>query len=285
MKKRLPLLLVLVLGLAALLISELRREDAEVSPRSLLNFLADTQRESTRLPMRLTRLPDSEEISIGNNMAQRYALPAQTYDDRATSDYLQRVGERLAVRARRRLPYRFHFLPDPEMVNAFALPGGHIFLGKGLFSLLDSEDELAAILGHEIAHVDRYHCAERVQVEARARHLPLGGLATLPITLFQAGYTKTQEFEADHEGVHWAVRAGYSPHAAVTVQKIFLKLRGDSEQSIARTPQEELSQLARQTLRDYFRSHPLPEERIARLESLIRANGWENQTRTTPLPR
>jgi predicted Zn-dependent protease len=66
--------------------------------------------------------------------------------------------------------------------------------------LMDSEDELASVLGHEIEHIDHYHCAERVQLEARARKLRLGALAVLaaiPIEVFQVGYSKAQELEAD----------------------------------------------------------------------------------------
>ena len=71
--------------------------------------------------------------------------------------------------------------------------------------LMDSEDELAAILGHEIEHIDHYHCAERVQLEVRLRHLPLRGLFELPVRLFEAGYSKDQELEADREGTRLAV--------------------------------------------------------------------------------
>jgi len=243
-KKRIPLFLVLGLGLAALLVSELRREDADVSPRSLLNFIADTQREATRLPMRVTRLSDAEEIAIGDRLARGYdphmGDPARLNDP--VRQLITRVGGSVAIRAQRKLPYQFHLLPDPDMVNAFALPGGHIFIGAGLLSLMHSEDELAVVLGHEVIHVDRYHCAERVQLEARTRGVPLGGLATLPIKLFQAGYTKAQEFEADYEGVHLAVRTGYSPYGAITMQEAFDKLYQRQDSVDARTPQEEAAQ-------------------------------------------
>lgn len=285
MRKRIPLLVVLAVGLAALAVSEWRKEKAEVSPRSLLNFLADTQREITRLPMRATRLSDAEEIAIGDRMARSHYdwIGSSQEQSDPTQQYITRVGERVAIRAHRKLPYRFHFINDPDLVNAFALPGGHIFVGGGLLALMKTEDELAAVLGHEIIHVDRYHCAERVQIEARVRKVPLGALASLPVRLFQAGYTKAQEFEADHEGVHLMVRASYSPLGAISLQKTFDNLRSKHDRREPRSPQEELSQVARQVLQDYFRSHPLPQERIARIEALIRQNGWENKTKTIPL--
>ncbi len=285
MKKRIPLLVVAGLALAALLVSEVRREHADVSPRSLLNFIADTQRESTRLPMRVTRLSDAEEIALGDQMASRYdprVGPPEHLNDLARQ-LIQRVGSSLAIRAHRKLPYRFHLIADPELINAFALPGGHIFIGAGMLNMMETEDELAAVLGHEVIHVDRYHCAERVQVEARARNLPLGGLAALPIQIFQAGYAKTQEFEADHEGVHLAVRAGYSPYGALRMQEKFDGLRERYASVQAGSPQEEAVKVAALALRDYFRSHPLPQERIARIRSLIEQNGWQNLTATKPL--
>jgi len=92
------------------------------------------------------------------------------------------------------------------------LPGGHVFAGQGLLSLLKSEDALAAVLGHEVEHIDQKHCAERVQTEAHLRNLgPLGHLLGLPVAIFEAGYSKDQELRADRNGTVLAVKAGYSP--------------------------------------------------------------------------
>jgi beta-barrel assembly-enhancing protease len=110
-------------------------------------------------------------------------------------EYAAEVGASLAAHAHRNLPYRFHLLPDPGMVNAFSLPGGHIFIGEGMLDLMTTEDQLANVLGHEIEHVDHYHCAERVQVEARLRDVQLGvvgALVQLPLELWEAGYNKTE---------------------------------------------------------------------------------------------
>ena len=101
------------------------------------------------------------------------------------------------------------------MVNAFALPGGHVFVGAGLLELMDSEDQLAAVLGHEIEHIDHYHCAERIQKERALRRLPLGDLVSLPIAVFEAGYSKDQELEADREGTRLSVESGYSATGAI----------------------------------------------------------------------
>ena len=110
------------------------------------------------------------------------------------------------------------------MINAFALPGGHVYVGAGLLALMDSEDELAAVIGHEIEHIDHYHCAERVQQEQALRKIPLGGLVALPIELFEAGYSKDQELEADREGTRLAVQAGYSANGAIRMFETFERL-------------------------------------------------------------
>ena len=72
------------------------------------------------------------------------------------------------------------------MINAFALPGGHVYVGGGLLQLMDSEDELAAVLGHEIEHIDHYDCGERVQREQALRRIPLGVIVALPVEVFEA---------------------------------------------------------------------------------------------------
>jgi predicted Zn-dependent protease len=205
-----------------------------------------------------------------------------TDEDRPVEEYVDRIGRRIAARAGRKLDYRFQYVLDEDFINAFALPGGHVFLGAGLFAKMEKEDELAAILGHEIEHIDLYHCAERLQVEVRLRNLPLGGLVALPVRVFQAGYTKVQELEADREGVRLAVGAGYSPLGAV---QVFETMEQTRQRYLlrARTPQDEISQVALETLRGYFRSHPLPEERKQQVEAMIRRLSRSEPTELRPL--
>ena len=268
---------ILFLGIAAVVVSERRKVDVSASPAALLYLVADTEQELTRMPVRFTRMSDADEIRIGDELAKIYATQdnrEETPEVAIVEHYLTRVGDRAARNAHRKLPYKFHYLPDPYMVNAFALPGGHVFVGGGLLTLMDSEDELAAVLGHEIEHIDHYHCAERVQREEALRHLPLfGDLLSLPIEVFEAGYTKDQELEADREGTRLSVDAGYSANGAIRMFEVFQRLY-EAQHGKAKTPEEELSQLAQQSLEGYFRSHPLPSERIAQVQQLIASEGW-----------
>lgn len=262
----------------ALVVSQTRKTPAPVGPDALLFFVADTQHELTRLPAKFTRMSDEEEISVGNDLAQRYlsvgAFAKEDASSKVVQTYLNRVGGHVAAQAQRKLPYKFHYISDPDFINAFALPGGHVFIGGGLIALMDSEDELANVLGHEVEHIDHYHCAERVQAESTLRGIPLGELVALPVEVFEAGYNKTQEIEADREGTRLAVKAGYSPLGAVRMFQTFDRL-DQQRRNRTQSPGEELSSIAWQTLEGYFRSHPAPAERIAQIQKMITDEQWE----------
>jgi predicted Zn-dependent protease len=287
MKRWAILASIVVFGIGVLVLSEKRKAGVEVGPRSILNFIADTGRELAHVPAAVTPLSDQEEIRIGDELASQYgsrmSLPGENADAISRWEaYVQKVGLRVAGRAQRPLPYRFHYLPNKDFVNAFALPGGHVFIGAGLIRFMNTEDELANVLGHEVEHIDRRHCAERVQLEMRVRKLPLGELVALPIELFEAGYSKAQELEADRRGTALAVWAGYSPLGAIRMFETFAKLERDYS-SPAKTPGQELSQVAQQSLAGYFRSHPPAQERIDQIRGMITDNHWENLTSERPL--
>jgi predicted Zn-dependent protease len=123
-----------------------------------------------------------------------------------------------------------------------------------------------------------------VQVEARLRHLNLGivgELVQIPLEVWEAGYNKDEELEADREGMRLAVESGYSPYGAVGLFEEFGKLY--KEHVIhAKTPEQELSQLAVQSLEGYFRSHPLTSERLAQANSVIAQEGWQDRKTQKP---
>jgi predicted Zn-dependent protease len=273
MKSVIAFVMVLGVALAALYFSERRREKTTVSPNAVLEVAADIQRDVTRAPMHFTRISDGEEIKIGNELAARYSPDQEKLspEEKGLADYVAKVGLTVSSRAHRHLPYRFHLIPDRSLVNAFSLPGGHVFIGKGLLDLMDSEDQLAFILGHELEHIDHYHCVERVQVEARFRKLKLGiigELVQIPLEVWEAGYSKDEEFEADREGLRLAVVGGYSPYGAVS---LFQKFN-----------EQELSELAVQSLAGYFRSHPATSERLAQVQRVIAEEQWQARNAEKP---
>lgn len=274
MKRWLILALLLTSAAGALWYSAHHKSESHVGPEAVLNAVAGVQREISRLPAGVMRLSDEEESRIGAEMARNYAGGSGARpEDAEIERYLNDIGRNIGARAHRKFSYRFYYIPSDGFINAFALPGGHIFVGKGLLHLMTTEDELAAVLGHEVEHVDHYHCNERVALEARLRHLPLAGLVALPIELFQAGYSKEQELEADRDGTALSVMAGYSPQGAIHMFEAFDRLQKRVE-SRPGSPDEELSQVAIGTLMGYFRSHPLPQERIGQIKGLIGSQKW-----------
>ena len=286
MKRAIAFVAVLLVGVAGLYFSQRRHDPTPVSANAVVAMAADAQRDLTRAPMRLTRLSDEEEIAVGKELAAQYSIPDEklTSEEQALNGYVQRVGGKVSLHAHRRLPYSFHLVPDRAMINAFSLPGGPVYVGEGLLDLMTSEDELAAVLGHEIEHIDHYHCAERVQVEARLRNLNLGivgAIVQIPLQVWEAGYNKDEEFEADREGMRLAVLSDYSPYGAVSLFERFSKLHNEYVIH-AQSPEEELSQLAIQSLQGYFRSHPLPSERLAQANSLIVQENWQDRRTQRP---
>lgn len=286
MKQVIAFIAVVALAAAALYLAQRREADPAVSSTAIMSAAADLQRDVSRVPMHLTRLPDAQEIRVGDELAQMYRGSARlSNEDKAYERYVNRIGSRVATKAHRPLPYKFHFIPDHAFINAFALPGGHVFIGKGLLDLMTSEDELAAVLGHEIEHIDHYHCAERVQIEAQMRRLDLGvvgALMNIPLQVWQAGYSKDQEMEADREGIKLAATAGYSPYGSIKLLE-HLKELNEAYVIRAKTPPEEVSKLTIDALRAYFRSHPLPEERIQQAERVITDERWNNRKELRPM--
>jgi beta-barrel assembly-enhancing protease len=274
MKRWLFLAVVVLAAASVLYYSERHKIPNRVGPESVLNAAAEVQKDLSHPVAEVVRLSDKEEIEIGNSIAQQYIHTGWIEStDAPIEEYVNTIGSKVAAKAHRRLDYKFHYIPDADFINAFALPGGQIFIGKGLMMLMDSEDELASILGHEVEHVDHYDCNERVALEARLRNIPFGELIHLPIALFEAGYNKEQELEADRDGTALAVMSGYSPQGAVRMFRAFAKLEQEYVQK-ARSPQEELSQVAIQSITGYFRSHPHSEDRLQQIQSLIASEKW-----------
>jgi beta-barrel assembly-enhancing protease len=279
---------ILGISLAGLYWSQRRTKSPPVSANAILNIAADAQRDIARIPMHFTRLSDEQEIAIGRQLAANYSgqVMKRTPEDEALEKYVRRVGGTVSAHAHRHLDYNFHLIPNHNMINAFSLPGGPVYIGEGMLDLMKTEDELASILAHEVEHIDHYHCIERVQMEAKLKNLDLdvvGQFLEIPLELWQTGYQKDEEFEADREGVRLAVEAGYSPYGAVS---IFTRLAKVSNEFVihAESPEEELSELAIQSLTGYFRSHPLPSERLDQVNRLIVEEHWEDRKAQKQFP-
>jgi beta-barrel assembly-enhancing protease len=173
-------------------------------------------------------LSDTDEIRIGHLLADKFAsaegmLP--TPQTRKIDAYLQLVGDRLTANAKRKIPYQFHFDPSPGFRSAVGLPGGQIFVGAGILAYMDSEDQLAIVLGHEIEHVDLNQCHDRLIKVLGDQHLSPRDAGRLRVDPFLDGYGHDKEFAADREGVLLARKAGYSATgAAIRLLQTFVIL-------------------------------------------------------------
>lgn len=213
----------------------------------------------------LSFVSEAEEIAIGE---EQYA-PAQQMQggdytvDPLVGDYVRQVGQRLAAVSDRRLPYEFVVIND-STPNAWALPGGKIAVNRGLLAQLDNEAELAAVLGHEIVHAAARHGAQAIQRQTLLQGAVLAagvaaqatdaapaalviGTAALGAQLVNFRYGRDAELESDHYGMDYMARAGYDPHAAVTLQEKFVKLAEGRQQG---------------WLDGLFASHPPSRERV-----------------------
>ena len=280
-KRFLPLAFVVAARALAIVAIERQHISTRVSPQALLTAAADAQHELTRAPMKLDRMTDADEIALGNALAGEAAATLGAGNaNAATEAYLQQVGMRVAAHARRKLPWTFHYIPSPDFVNAFALPGGHVFVGEGLLKLMNSEDALAAVLGHEVEHIDLRHCAERAQAEARLHQLgTLGDLIGLPAELFMAGYSKDEELEADRDGTTLAVQSGYSYAGIILLFDKFRVLKADEahESNKPNGPLDEVAQISLSTVSGYLASHPPSDLRAERISELAGERGWRSQ--------
>lgn len=215
----------------------------------------------------LNFMSEDWERNIG---AQQYAplRQAQGGDfilDPTLTDYVSGVGQKLAVHAKRSFNYEFHILND-STPNAWALPGGKIVVNRGLLTELDSEAELAAVLGHEIVHADAAHGARAQSKGTLTQIGALGGMVLLGTQVndqmaqqigmlgIQAGaalvstaYGRDAERESDYFGMQYMSKAGYDPQGAVDLQETFLRLSEGRNQS---------------WLTGLFSSHPPSRERV-----------------------
>ena len=238
---------------------------------SLLAVWNDVMRDVDDFGLQLTTVPDRDEVAFGKELALNF--DRMLGNDPDASRYVSEVAAALIPYTQRNgLPWRFRVVGG-MLPNAFALPGGQIYVTEGMLRFAESEAELAYVVGHEMAHVDLRHCVRRYQYQLKLKKVGAGevgeiaDVARLPIEI---GYTKYQEMEADAEAARIASDAGYDPHAGVSLMFRFAAHEG-SMTSAARTPGSEVAGASLEVLGDYLRSHPASAERAAAIRDLLAA--------------
>ena len=212
----------------------------------------------------------SREHELGRGEAEEVERAIGLLQEPRMLDYVRQVGGRLAEAAQRSdLSWQFN-VADDAAANAFALPGGWVYVTRGLLVLLNTEDELAGVLGHEMAHVLERHAVRRVEAATPFAVLfgvPAAILGTVSPTVGDvvsgtgrlasgvvlASYTRDQEREADDRGIALAARAGWDPRALASALHTL-----ERDDALGR---KEASR------RGFFASHPSAPERVARIEA------------------
>src|SRR5215471_2272619 len=207
-----------------------------------------------------------KEMALGKQLAEEVQRQAKMMDDPLIGEYVNRVGQNLVRNSDAKVPFRFQVI-EGEAPNAFALPGGFIFVYTGLIKIASEESELAAAMAHEIAHVAARHmtCQATKSQIASIASIPLavllpgwGGYAArqgagiaIPTALLRLG--RQAESEADYLGVQYMYAAGYDPTAAVS---IFEKI-------------ESLNKRQPGLIDKIFSTHPMDADRIQKTEQEI----------------
>lgn len=215
--------------------------------------------------------PVSQEMALGADAFREIKAEEKISTDPEATARVERVGRRIAEQAAEDMPdleWEFVLFEDDEMINAFALPGGKVGVYTGLLKVADTDDRLAAVVGHEIAHVTARHGGERmsralamaavgagVGVAARdseyrdAIMIAYGLGATLGVDL---PYSRNAESEADEVGLMYSARAGYDPREAIT----FWQRMSEAAEGRVQPP-------------TFLSTHPTDTRRISDLQELL----------------
>jgi predicted Zn-dependent protease len=210
---------------------------------------------------------ESQEIELGKQTDTEVAATYGVYDDPALAAYISRLGLALAAKTQRpNLPYRFTVLDSP-VVNAFAVPGGSVYVTRGILALMSSEAELAAVLGHEIGHVNARHSMSQMSKQQVAQvGLVLGsvvsktfakyaGLAGAGLQVLFLKYSRDDETQADTLGVDYSRAGGYDP----------------SDMAVTFTALQKMGDLSgKSSLPGFLSTHPLTADRIAHVKAKLK---------------
>jgi predicted Zn-dependent protease len=209
----------------------------------------------------------SWEIGVGNQYSHEIEKSSHLVTDPVVVEYVNRVGQNLVKNSDAKVPFTIKVL-DTDEINAMALPGGYFYVNSGLILACDSEDELAGVMAHEIAHVAAHHAAREM---TKMNYMQIGSIPLMiftqgtwvgygiyeaaqlavPLTFLQ--FSREYEVEADYLGTQYAYRAGYDPQGMVSIFEKLDALEKHKPGALSRA----------------FSDHPATPDRIANVETEI----------------
>lgn len=239
----------------------------------MIAFLTTALLAGSAAPAAAALISTAQEIHIGRQAAQEVEAEYGVVDSPALNQHVTSMGRRIAGLAERPdLPWTFKIL-NTSIVNAISLPGGFIYVTRGMLSFLRSEDELALVLAHEAGHVDRRHHVQLIERNfffsivislLLGRDTTAGEIADLARFFVTRGFSRDAEFEADRLGVTYTHRAGFNAAAGLAFMERLRAAQG-------RDPSQ---------FEVLFRTHPALSERIVRVREQLRTLGYRVSLRT-----
>lgn len=220
---------------------------------------------------------ESQEIQMGKESDGSIVAEYGAYDDPELSQYVSNIGQKIARTSQRSsLIYTFRVLDSP-VVNAFALPGGYVYITRGILAHFNSEDELAGVVGHEVGHVVARHSAEQIsRAQMASLGLNLGVMlsedfarfadaAGFGVQLLFLKFSRDQESESDMLGVEYSTKLGYDAHRMAGFFKTLKSMSAESGQGLP----------------TFLSTHPDPGNREVRVNAL--AGEWQGKVAYQPL--
>lgn len=254
-------------------------------------YLTHTSINPTTGEKQHVNLTTDQEIALGEQSAPEMAarMGGEVPPADPQTKEVQYVGDRVwhhSDAARSPYPFHYHLLADTRTINAFALPGGEVFITKGLLDRLDTDGELAGVLGHESGHVVERHVAQQLAQSELGKFLVAGAavaasgsrhpyadtaVAALVNHMAQLHFSRQDELQADERGLQYMTQAGYDPRAMLHVMEVLQKV---TDEQAGHPP-------------EIFQTHPYPRERMQRINQWIQQhfpNGVPSTLADPPLP-
>jgi predicted Zn-dependent protease len=216
-------------------------------------------------------MSEAQEIELGRNMDVEVRREMGVYNDPELQRYVETIGMRLARASERpNLPWHFAVVDEPA-INAFALPGGYIYLTRGILPFLDDESELAGVLGHEIGHVTARHSAQQYTKATTAgigvtllsifvpEARPLQGVAETALGVMFLKHGRDDELEADRLGVDYTASTGWNPVGVGGMLRTLARLDEASG--------------TRRGVPNWLSTHPAPADRVEAVQAYIAKSG------------